>query len=490
MPVTPPASAPYLLTPTADGSVIGAAVTEADTLFPPFDGDTSKLPNRPADFGDDNPARFRFWHTAHQLEYIRDRGTSLSVSDGSASLSSLSIAIPPGAPADQQLHALIGADGRSVVILNDETPDTLQRLSLDTQRLVAGHPQFEALLAAPFGLASGGPAAARQAQKDRVDLLIASIDAAAGGMRELPGLDDTDPAALVNPASLIREQLVLFSARLDRMAIFDEVAIGERLAEFTERFERLRRHGTLPPIDPNATVQWNAISLDNNASLNAAYEIFANTEKRLLDIARISAAIVATGRFEGRILDLPNMTVTFQALENAEGEEEGRAMTEEIRQRNALLESYAEMQRLVNRVSSRFETPTKDNEDASKAKKALSDGLTGQELEDARKVAAMFSSLLVSGGGGVHPAEAAAGLTRPRMGVLDPAGNFLSYLKSQYDAFASSLAEATRTLDRDVQLLSDQVNAVSRQRNRHFDLATQTLTRMTDLVQTVSRGIN
>jgi len=463
-------------------------IAQAEALFPPYDGVTHRLGNTPTDFASTDPARFRFWHTAHQVEYIQANGTDYTGRDGALVLPSKEISLPPGLPPEQQLHAILSANGRGVIILNDLTADLLQRLPLDDQRLVADHPRFADLVGIPFGFALGGPEAAREAQIDRVKELQQTIEDV-GPLKLLAGLDDDDPTLELDPASFIDRQLDLLLQRFERMAVFDELAIGERLAAFAERYERLRRYGSVP--DPStASPPLNTISLDGNASINAAYEIFARTEKRLFDIASISGGIIATGRHEGSLLDLPKLVVTFQAFVNAEKEEEGRARTEEIRQRNTILENYAEIQRLVNRVAARFETPTKDDQDAARDRKNLFDGLTGAPLDQARKVAAMFSSDLFDAGEGVHPAEAAINLRRPLMNLIERDGGQPRHLKSAYDAYASSLGEATRNLDRDVQLLSDEVNQVSRQRNRHFDLATQTLQRMNDLVQNISRGIN
>lgn len=476
--------------PRADnGSILqGEAMQEqADAILPKLDGETVVLGDRPEDFFSDDPPTFRLWHTAHQLEYILSRqpadNLAASLGDG-ATVSSQTLSIPPDADPADQIHAIVRADGSGIIILNDLTPSALNRLSLPDQALVAAHPQFGALISEPFGLR---PTTGETSEAVRAEL-IADIDAIIAAIDGAPPL--LASSGIEDPASLIVAQLEAMKVRLGTMAIFDETAIDTTLADVLTRFERLSLYSAAAQAAPDA-----AISTDGNASLRSAYDIFVQSEQRRLDIVRATDGIAETGLLavqatDGSVIaksmDVPLLLFAFQRAENADGEAEGQSETEEIRQRNTLLQDYASMQELVNKVSASFPTPDGEANKVTDTRQ-VSAVLSGEELAEALATLRMFDTALA----GIHPAEALSDLTRPTLALdVDGATVGGAFTKDQYDSFASNLGNAVEVLNRDVQVLSDKANQISRERNRHFELATQTLSRMTDLIQAISAGIN
>lgn len=489
----------YLRMPDADGRFLNDAMrAEANALAAssPFDGATKLLTGRPVDFGDPTtatffPGGFRFWHTAHQLEWLKayqGPGASMLASNDTGTASStLSVSLPSGSASGETMHVLLttglngGASGQKlgVTILNDLTADRLQRMPVDDQRLIASHPQFGALMADPFGLRPSAGETIAQA-RDAMRATLQELRDLVSGSPALPPSDD--PGQPVNPAELILEAIDLALGNLDRMGVFFPPTIDDLRARLAAQYERLSLFGeALRNFTAPETGTTGYISADDRAGLRGAYEIFVQSSARMLDVARAAAEVVATGRFNGKILDVAGMTFTFQVLANYQGEAEMQGRTEEIRARNALLANYSVMQKLVNRTSADVKPPEKAKDgkvDLPKGDLVFDPAIEAIE----RKVLRMFlvdpAVTKVQ-----HPSERQLGLTRPPLSAT-------SLTKAEWDTFGTILSGAVRVLDRDVQSLSDQVNAISRERNRHFDLATEVMQKMASIVSEISAGIN
>ncbi|MEM9765805.1 MAG: hypothetical protein AAF968_25455, partial [Pseudomonadota bacterium] len=450
----------YELERGENGAIIDspALLAEADRIAPRLDGETVVLDNRPPDFDLDNPPTFRQFHTAHQLEFIllrqaEDNLTAVLDPDAGTTVSSKTISLPPDADPADQLHAIVSADGRNVIIVNDLTPSALNTLSFEDQALIAAHPEFASLIAEPFGLrpASGdvSSAAVRDEIEAEIDAAIAAMEAE-GPLRPSSGIDD--------PGQILVAQLEAVKVRLGTMAIFDDAAINATIADALIRFQRLALFGAVPenPTD-------NIISTDGNASVRAAYDIFVQSEQRRLDIVRVTDGIAETGllAIEGsdgqvinKTLDAPLMVFAFERSENADGEAEGQAETEEIRQSNILLADYARMQEIMNTVSASFPPPDGDVTSVNDTR-TVTDALSGEELLDALATLAMFDVALA----GTHPAEALAALERPTL-ALQVNGTSVdgAFTKDAYDNFSTKLGDAVGVLDREVQILADKAN--------------------------------
>ncbi|MFM2282081.1 MAG: hypothetical protein RLZZ444_4312 [Pseudomonadota bacterium] len=466
----------------------------------PYDGETRFLGNRPSDFGDPAtstafPTGFRYWNTIYQLEWLKEYAAAhpdakVTTSDGGKDLSTIAVTLPYGSSSNNSISVMVtsGLIGQvagmrlGVTILDDLTPEKLRRLTLDDQRLIAAHPEFNRLVAEPFALrpsAGESVAAARQAMKN-VLLDLKSVIAAAGA---LPS--STDSSIPSDPAKLITGSIDLSLAALDKMAIFSPDAIAQLRADLAERYQRLANYGSaLRGFETPGTQETNTtgyMSVDNRAGLRSTYEIFVQSAKRQLDVEQNAAQIADTGLFNGKSLDLAGLTYSFQVMGNYGGEAEMQARTEEIRARSSLLNIYSIVQKLINRTSAKVDDP-------QKSKDGVVDQPKGPLAYDPNNQAAEEKALkLFLAVGGVplalHPAEVTLGIKRPTLTET-------TMTKSNWDLFASSLSGAVRVLDRDVQTLSDAVNSVSRERNRHFDMATEVVQKMSEMINTITQTMN
>lgn len=492
----------YLRLPDADGRLLtDDMLQEALSLQDgaPYDGETRLLGNRPSDFGDPAaastfPSGFRYWNTIYQLEWLKayaasHPNTELKTSDGGKDLSTIAVSLPYGSTGTT-INAVVtsGLIGQvtgmrlGVTILDDLTPEKLRRLTLDDQRLIAAHPEFNKLIAEPFALrpsAGESVAAARQAMKD-ILLELKSVIAAAGALPP-----STDSSLPTDPSKLITDSIDLSLASLDKMAIFSPDAIQQLRADLSQRYQRLANVGTaLRGFETPGTQETNAtgyMSIDNRASLRSAYEIFVQSAKRQLDVEQTAAQIANTGVFNGKSLDLAGLTYSFQVMGNYGGEAEMQARTEEIRSRSALLNIYSIVQKLINRTSAGMPDPPKSKDGVVDQPKG---GLVYDAQNQANEERALKMFLAVSGVPlALHPAEVELGIKRPTLTET-------TLTKGDWDLFASSLSGAVRVLDRDVQTMSDAVNSVSRERNRHFDMATEVVQKMSDMITSITQTLN
>jgi hypothetical protein len=492
----------YLRLADADGKLLNDDLLQESLSLDdgmPYDGETRLLGNRPADFGDPAtasafPTGFRYWNTIYQLEWLKAYAAShpdqkVTSTDGGKSLSTIAVTLPYGSSTDTiSVMVTSGLVGQvagmqlGVTILNDLTPEKLRRLTLDDQRLIAAHPDFSTLIAEPFALRPSGTetvAEARQAMKD-ILLELKSVIAAAGA---LPS--STDSSIPSDPAKLITDSIDLSLASLDKMAIFSPDAIAQLRADLSERYQRLANYASaLRGFETAGTKETDTtgyMSIDDRASLRSTYEIFVQSAKRQLDVEKTAAEIADTGVFNGKSLDLAGLTYSFQVMGNYGGEAEMQARTEEIRSRSSLLNIYSIVQKLINRTSAKVDDPPKSKDGVvDQPKGALQYDAANQATEE--RALKLFLAV-----GGVplalHPSEVALGIKRPTLTET-------TMTKANWDLFASSLSGAVRVLDRDVQTLSDAVNAVSRERNRHYDMATEVVQKMSDMINSITQTMD
>ena len=68
-------------------------------------------------------------------------------------------------------------------------------------------------------------------------------------------------------------------------------------------------------------------------------------------------------------------------------------------------------------------------------------------------------------------------------------GNLNTKLKDTWNAFNSSLSDTVSQLNQQSQLKMNDINSATKQKDRHFDLANNSLSKMNDMIQTIARGL-
>ncbi|WP_163850677.1 hypothetical protein [Pseudooceanicola aestuarii] len=509
-------------TPDAD-QINPALLDDARSLFPYFDGETHSLPIQPANFANPAIEDFTNWHSAHQLEYLRLHGTQELRNDGDGSLPVTHATIGTATDPAQNLHILLSADGREVITVNDLQFADIAALPLADQRALSTLPAFASLIAVPFDLdPAGGTATAHSAREGLKAVLQTSIDSIAATPGFLPVPTGTTPEDYfaADPARrethyhyLFIEQLQILQEQLDGMAIFHADTLLQQNAALFERFERVDALKTVTrPVDVHSDAAYSGYahatnSDDELASIDAAAGLLIGAELTLLGLQRNSQEISRTGTFEGKRLDTPTMTFLLQTFQNYRNENLARVLSEELNQYNSLLSSYTAFQRLLNTTLQAYD-PVKlaaseegdDSEDPEELglKGANYDAGTNaySSLSDfteaERRAIAMFDSVASATGGPptyaantYHPIETLQSLTRPTERIVSGTG-FESYTKSTWDTLAVNIAEATKLINQDTQLKMDEINALNRQKNRHYDMASNALNKMADILRAIT----
>ncbi|WP_375453315.1 hypothetical protein [uncultured Methylobacterium sp.] len=230
------------------------------------------------------------------------------------------------------------------------------------------------------------------------------------------------------------------------------------------------------------------VSTDQNAKIRQGYDTFIAQERQLLSLQNTRKSLAETGTLQNRALDVPNLVYLFQLYTNLAGEAKIRIGTEEVDQTNALLKTYAVMQNLINKTVANFTgSDTNATQVLSGSGAKVEDPNDGIEYafnaltEDEKRVSAMFTQ---GGGysGAKHPIEALLGLSRPveRMEAKK---------SSAWQQFSTSVGQAVTQINQESQIKMNEINALTKQKDRNFDLANNALSKMSEIVQKIA-GLN
>lgn len=491
-------------------------------LFSRFDGsqilDETLYPD-PPNFSKPSPQEFLNWHSYFQQKYLHlygqqygSRDTSISTTDSNV----LTVRFASvGGNADPALNQnfILSQDGTRIINLATLQLNDIARLSLDDQRALSGLPLFHQVYAQAFGVvpnATTPDATVVRAQiKSDIDLIVAEIQSPQNNF--VPDKWDefeNDPlqrATLYHYLSL--GQLSYLKARLDEMAIFSPEVIKSEYSAIRDRFLRLNEFTLMTNSDitaPNGLKQaLNA--LDDYKSSQATRQILLSTELKLFELTKSAYDVATTGTFEdplnptqSKVLDAPTLVFVLQTLESYSKEAEAECLTEEMNQVNRLLEEYGKMQKLINATLTEFDPLKLSNSDITE--KLGIKGNTGRlsDFNDASipvekrissddiKTLSMFDTIAAFANNNTfHPIENKNGIIRPTETMVNASGALEKHSKDVWDKLAIRLSDATKFLNQDSQVRLDTISRFNREKNRAYDLATGSLSRLSDILQAI-----
>lgn len=481
------------LSPTGERNAALAAADAA--LFPRYDGVNVLVPQRPADFDAPTAASFARWHAFHQVEYLRSQGSVLPNPDGDATFSLRYASIGTNPLPFFNLHVVLSSDGRRPIVLNTLSATDIAALPLADQRAISAHPVFKAEFAEPLGLL---PNTTVTTTTEARTLMRAIVQEQIDQIRSAPGFDpgrqaDFDSNVTLRPQLyhyIFTGQLELLLERLDNMAIFNADMIRSEATAILDRFARLDRFMRLTPEgrDPGSNLPTGVNATDGGDSLRDAQKVLTGIELTLLDLARTARNVALSGRYEGRRVDTPDLVFLFQTFQNYANEAEAEGKSEELKQLQRLLQDYTAFQRLLNATLQVFDPVKLADPDTVERL-----GLKGQTTLNAefdaneRRLIAMFDSRLTTAvaNNSWNPVETQRALERPTEALLSFGLLLNTYAKTVWDALARNIAEATKILNQDSQLRMDEISRLNREKNRNYDLATNTLNKMTDVLRSI-----
>jgi len=273
-----------------------------------------------------------------------------------------------------------------------------------------------------------------------------------------------------------------------------------------------------PRVDP--AVNPSPALVPVNVTINNGYVNMMNQEKQIANLANAayqqSTGLDLAGHTVARPqnLDAPALIFQFQLNANLTQEAEIAISTEVVKQLNALLTTYNNMQQMVNATLARF-TATNDAQADAQATQPLFNSTGGNiinlptptagatnpaNLFDS--VATMFSQTLPRN---THPLEALFGIARPVATLVQNndvtdgngkkikgvvTGGYIGLQKSQWTSFNDQLSAAVTQLNQQSQILTNSIDSLTKQKDRHFDLGNNALSKMADMIQTIGRNIS
>lgn len=339
------------------------------------------------------------------------------------------------------------------------------------------------------------------------------------------------------------EELELYKLRLNGMALFSPARISDFLEDLEERFLRIKSYFDVSPETASTSggLIGGVNSFDKGATMSNGLGIFVEMESQLFQIALARAYVTATGTLiepvkgklmssqalvdaaydslnstyldfgtfvtdqatdiygrttsgasNQKLLDGPNLIFVLQTFSNYEAEAEAQIKSEDLNQQTRILEDYSRMQKLVNETLNKFEpVPDVDDEETAAETLALLDLTNVSQLtDDQKRVASMFDTTASKIGNTYHPTENKKSPGYPadfRPTVEIASGALLkSHEKTIWDGLAVKIGDATKIIGQDSQVQMDAINRLSQQKNRHYDLGSNVLNKMTELLRDIT----
>ena len=363
---------------SASGARPAAYTTAAQAVYPTLTGvGAGRLPvaERPASFSSDAPADFASWHSAYQVEWLKNQTTpfvpnTYSISDDAGNLIAFYALTDDDRPVNLMTmtkaeYGKLSAADRSVAagtiggylqiigrlealgLTTDFSTVSSALSNLQTAIDDSGLPEADkAVFFAQFQLLRGGD--------PRSTAAVADADM----MANITGAIATDVYA---------ERIAALGERLDRAIRFH--ATPDPFPVHTEA--RVVKQPPFFVIGPEPTTEllttvgtasliYNGNSTDGGATIRGGYAEFMRAERAIL-ASQTMRAVQAGLPYSDPRLDVANLINFFQLRYEDEARAIADAGTEEIRQLNKLLQDYALMQQMVQKQIG-FYDPSKQEE--------------------------------------------------------------------------------------------------------------------------------
>ena len=252
-----------------------------------------------------------------------------------------------------------------------------------------------------------------------------------------------------------------------------------------------------------------ANSTDDLGSVTRALNVFLRAELRLRDIVAQSIDIIFTGRYrnpadptdQGRVVDTPLMVFLFQTQQNYSAEAEAQAKSEELNEMKALIGIYTKVQKMVNDTLQKFDPvkfqeANKDNDKAVEYHRFYDVEWTTQLPASFTAsdflILSMFDKTLAPRNDNTYlPIEGQTNAGRPlfeffsMIPAVGTAAQFKLHTQQDWDLFSQSLSKVSEVLSADSQARMDEIDRISRGKNRNYELASDTLNKMTDILRSI-----
>ena len=445
---------------------------------------------------------------------------------------------------------VLGQDGRTVYQIQALSATDIATMPLADQLALAGLAEFQDLADALLIRPATGETAdeVRDEFLTVVDALIADITARTDydvGDRDtfLAGFMFDPEVRLQYYPHFFVEELNLYKLRLNQQALFSEIRINDFVSDLRERFERIKSYYDVSPETPSTTGLIGGVNTSeaDAVSMKRGLGIFIEMESQLFQIALARAYVIATGTMiepvKGRLmstqsildaaligstyddfgnflatqstnivdritlgtsnqrfLDGPSLIFVLQTFSNYEAEAEAQVKSEELQLQSKLLEDYSKMQEILNETLNKFEpVPAAEDSDEPPAPELLAildlTVVTGLTTEQ-KRIVSMFDTTASAIDNTYHPIEAARSSGspvdfRPTLDIATD-GTLTKHEKTKWDALSVNIGEATKIIGQSSQMQMDAINRLSQEKNRHYELGSNVLNKLTELLREIT----
>jgi hypothetical protein len=264
------------------------------------------------------------------------------------------------------------------------------------------------------------------------------------------------------------------------------------------------------PITPGTT---------NQTTIQTGYAKLMQAEQQTLALENQMTTIASTGVLAKKSLDVPSLIFFLQLYTNLIDEQQNSASTELVNQQNDLLNTYSQMQTLVNSVQGQFDatkqTEQRDifgNQSDSNSNNIAYSKYTANELATGQSsnspsnnpikgaplgqvnmdILSMFDKS--TGAHAKNPIEKIFNIQRPTQALFDDGqggtDKSIAYTATAWNSFGTSLSSAVTQINQQTQILMNDIDTLNKEKDQHFDLANNCLSKLNDILAAIGRNVN
>gem|GEM_PF-4126259 len=465
------------------------------------------------------PDNFLQWNSAYQAEYLKN--------NGGAAHGEVTIGLP-----GNQIHVVLASTNDRVYILENLQKTDFSKMPAADQMNIAKTSFFQTTLGPTLNLTTYTDPTTNPAL-GTINQFLSALGMTVPSPPNISFYSDpsappsaagtTDPtnsaiSFAAMPAAdrqIFIDELKLLGKQISGMSVFSQTDLANATTAITGRLELAARFarfspgatpapGTPPTTSVDCTLKYGQtssppsstdgptlVSTDGNTTVANGYKNLITQEASIRNLAVADDQLVQTA-LSDPTLDAPTLIFKFQLDANLAQEAEVNASTEEVKQLNALLNLYSQMQNIVNQTLQQFGDDPKQKLGLL-GKSSWSDVPTSPSPSD-QVIVAIFEDYM--GVDSKHPLEIAYNIQKPTLDMVynikdsnHDSGYLNPYLKDSWNAFNSSLSDTVSQLNQQSQLKMNDINSATKQKDRHFDLANSALSKMSDMIQTIGRGL-
>ena len=275
---------------------------------------------------------------------------------------------------------------------------------------------------------------------------------------------------------------------------------------------------------PVTTSGKTGVNSTNQSTIASGYGKLISAERTTLSLQNqmdqvAKSQTISTGTAGvDKSLDLPTLIFFMQFYTNLIKEQQVNASTEMVNQQNQLLNAYSQIQTLVNNAQSRFNAKEQTEErdlfgnlvDGSQTYTkvyigSLVDPATNAPISQSTyNVMSMFDSVLSNGNSRnngtnntvLNPIEKLFNIKRPTQKLFEVGNDgrggvykTTAYTSTAWNSYGTSLSSAVTQINQQTQIMMNNINTLDKEKNQHFDLANNCLTKMNELMASIGRNI-